>query len=494
MSDGPVDVVVVGAGPNGLAAAITMAARGLSVRLYEAAGSVGGGCRTAPLTLPGFAHDVCSTAHPLALGSSFLRSLDLPARGVVLRQPALPFAHPLDGGRAGLTYRSVEQTAAGLGADAAAYRRLYGPLVAHAQDIVGDVFGTAFRRVPRHPLSLARFGLPGLSSAQALADRRFGTDEGRGLFAGAAAHSFLPLDRRPSASFGLILTMLAHCVGWPVVEGGSQALADAMAGVLVELGGEIVLGHPVTSLASVRSTHRPRALLLDVTPAQLLALAGDTLPPSYRRSLRHFRYGPGVFKVDFALSGPVPWANEEIRGAGTVHLGGSFEEVAASEAAASAGRVPERPYVLAVQATVADPTRAPAGQHTLWTYCHVPNGSPVDMTAAIEAQVERFAPGFRDLVLARATRGPVEYEDYDANFVGGDINGGAQTLRQTVLRPTPRWNPYSTALPGVYLCSASTPPGGGVHGMCGYNAAQSALQREFGLPRAPLRLPALSSR
>ena len=302
---------------------------------------------------------------------------------------------------------------------------------------------------------------------------------------GYPAHAFLPLDKRPTAAFGLLLGMLAHSVGWPVVEGGSQVLANAMASVLIDLGGEIVTGHEVRSLAELP---KARAVLLDVTPAQLLRLGGAALPSSYQRSLRRFRYGPGVFKVDFALSGPVPWTNVDVRRAGTVHLGGTFEEVAASEADAYAGRVAEKPYVLAVQATVADPTRAPAGQHTLWTYCHVPNGSTADMTAAIEAQVERFAPGFRDLVIGKASRGTMEYEAYDANFVGGDINGGAQTIWQTGFRPTPRWNPYSTALPGVYLCSASTPPGGGVHGMCGFNAAQSALQREFGLKREPLRV------
>ena len=428
---------------------------------------------------------MCSTAHPLAVGGAFFRSLDLAARGVVLRHPELPFAHPLDGGRAGVVHRSVDDTAAALGADAAAYRALFAPLVEASDQITADVFGGAFRRLPRHPLPLARFGLAGVASARSLVDRHFNTPEARGLFAGVAAHSFRPLDKRPTAAFGLLLGMLAHSVGWPVVEGGSQVLANAMAAVLIDLGGTIVTGHEVRSLAELPQA---RATLLDVTPAQLLRLGGSALPTSYRRSLRRFRYGPGVFKVDFALSGPVPWTNPEVRRAGTVHLGGTFEEVAASEADASAGRVSASPYVLAVQATVADPTRAPAGQHTLWTYCHVPHGSAADQTAAIESQVERFAPGFRDLVIGRASRGAVEYEAYDANFVGGDINGGAQTIWQTGFRPTPRWNPYSTALPGVYLCSASTPPGGGVHGMSGFNAAQAALTREFGMTREPLHV------
>jgi phytoene dehydrogenase-like protein len=491
MTDERFDAVVVGAGPNGLAAAVTMAARGLSVRLYEAADTVGGGCRTAPLTLPGFVHDVCSTAHPLAAGTSFLRSLDLPSRGVVLRHAELPFAHPLNGGRAGVAHRCVDETAAGLGSDAAAYRKLMAPLVERSEDIVSEIFEGGFRRIPRHPLPLARFGLPAIASARSLADRLFSTEEARGLFAGVAAHAFLPLDRRPTAAFGLILTMLAHSVGWPVVEGGSQVLSDAMAQLLLDLGGEIVVGHEVTSLAELP---KARATLLDVSPAQLLRLAGEALPWSYRRSLNRYRFGPGVFKVDFALSGPVPWANANCLRAGTLHLGGTFDEIAASEADAVAGRHNDNPYVLAVQATVADPTRAPAGQHTLWTYCHVPHGSSIDMTSAIEAQVERFAPGFRDLVLARTTRNAVEYEAYDANFIGGDINGGSQTIWQTGFRPTPRWNPYTTALSGVYLCSASTPPGGGVHGMCGFNAAQVALQQQFGMRRGPLELAGSSAR
>jgi len=470
------DAVVVGSGPNGLAAAITLAAQGLSVRVYESAPTPGGGCRTAELTLPGFAHDVCSAVHPLALASPFLRSLDLASRGVRLLVPEVAVAHPLDGGRAAAVAGTVEQTAAYLGADGPAYADLMGPPVHSWEAIVAELL-SSLRRPPRHPVTLARFGLLGLRSAGGLAAARFSEEPTRALFGGMAAHAMLPLTAPATAAYGLLMGMLGHAVGWPVVEGGSGRIIAAMVTALAELGGEVVLDRRVDSLADLPAA---RATLLDVTPRQFAAIAGDRLQPSYRRRLGRFRYGAGVFKVDWALSGPVPWSAPECHRTATVHLGGTLPELVASEAEVAQGRNPERPYVIAVQACVVDPTRAPAGQHTLWAYCHVPNGSTVDMTARIEAQVERFAPGFRDLVLSRQVRDPAALEAENANYVGGDINGGVQDIRQTLARPIARWNPYGTPLDGVYLCSSSTPPGGGVHGMCGHLAARSALREVFG--------------
>jgi phytoene dehydrogenase-like protein len=469
------DAAVVGAGPNGLAAALTLARAGLSVRVVEAASTPGGGCRTEELTLPGYRHDVCSAVHPLALGSPFFQSVDLAGAGVRLLQPRVAFAHPLDGGRAGAAYPDLDATATGLGGDRAAYQRLVGPLARTAEDIVPYVL-SPMRSLPRHPLALARFGLVGLASARALS-RRFETPTARGLLAGVSAHAMLPLDVRPTGAFGMLLTLLAHAVGWPLVEGGSAGLTRALVTELEALGGEVVTDHPVRSLHEFAGV---RCVLLDVTPRQFLRIAGERLPHGYRSALRRFRYGPGVCKVDWALSGPVPWAAAECRAAGTVHVGGSFEEVAESEADVAAGRHPNRPFVLVVQPAVVDPTRAPTGGHTLWAYCHVPAGSAVDMSDLIEAQIERFAPGFRDLILAKVTRTAREVEHHNPNYVGGDINGGAAILRQTVFRPVARWNPYRTPIDGVYLCSSSTPPGGGVHGMCGYHAARSALRTVFG--------------
>ena len=480
------DAVVVGAGPNGLAAAITLAAAGLQVRVYEAASSAGGGCRTEALTLPGFEHDVCSAVHPLALASPFLRQLDLPGRGVRLLQPAVPLAHPLADGRAAALLRSVGETAAGLGPDAAAYADLLGPLVDRWEDVVGELL-SSLRRPPGHPVTLTRFGLAGVQPVRRLVRRRFTGDQAQALLGGVAGHAMLPLSAPGTSAFGMLLTMLGHAVGWPVVAGGSGRIVDAMLGVLADLGAEVATDHRVDSLADLPAA---RATLLDVTPRQLVALAGDGMRPSARRRLGRFRYGPGVFKLDWALAGPVPWRAPACRQAGTVHLGGTFAEVEASEADVATGRHPERPYVIVAQPGVVDSSRAPAGQHTLWAYCHVPHGSSVDMTEAVEAQLERFAPGFRELVLARHARGPAELEADNANYVGGDINGGVQDLRQTLLRPVAQWNPYATPLDGVYLCSSSTPPGGGVHGMCGHLAARSALRQVFGQRRPALRLPA----
>jgi phytoene dehydrogenase-like protein len=462
--------IVVGSGPNGLAAALTLARAGVAVEVVEGADTPGGGCRTQELTLPGFWHDVCSSVHPLAAASPFFRQTGLAAHGVRLRAPRVAFAHPLDGGRAAAVHGSVAETAIGLGADAAAYRRLFGPLVRDAEQIVPAVL-EPLRSVPSHPASVVRFGLTGLAPASWLA-LRFSTEEGRALLAGAAAHAIRPLNAPLTSGFGLLLTMLAHSVGWPVVEGGSARLVDALTAELAALGGKVVTGSWISSLTDLPPA---RAVLLDVTPRQLAALAGDRLPSGYAAALRRFRYGPGICKVDWALAGPVPWAAEACRDTATVHLGGTLDEIARSESEVAAGRHPERPYCIVVQAGVADPTRAPAGKQTLWGYCHVPPGSTVDMTGRIEAQIERFAPGFRDIVLARATTTAALAEQHNPNYVGGDINGGAATLRQTILGPAARWNPYRTALPGVYLCSASTPPGGGVHGMCGYGAARAAL-------------------
>ncbi len=462
--------IVVGSGPNGLAAALTLARAGVAVEVFEGAATPGGGCRTEELTLPGFSHDVCSSVHPLAVASPFFQQADLAAHGVRLRFPPVAFAHPLDGGRAAAVRGSVAETAQGLGADAAAYRRLFGPLVRDAGLIVPTVLAP-LRSVPQHPAAMARFGLAGLPSASWLA-RRFSTDEGRALIAGAAAHAIRPLNAPLTSGFGLLFTVLAHSVGWPVVEGGSARLVDALTAELAALGGKVVTGSWISSLADLPPA---RAVLLDVTPRQLAALAGDRLPRAYAGALRRFRYGPGICKVDWALAEPVPWTAEACRQTATVHLGGTLAEIARSEAEVASGRHPEHPYCIVVQPGVADPTRAPAGKQTLWAYCHVPPGSTVDMTGRIEAQIERFAPGFGDLVLARATTTAALAEQHNPNYVGGDINGGAATLCQTILGPTARWNPYRTALPGVYLCSASTPPGGGVHGMCGYGAARAAL-------------------
>ena len=466
------EALVVGSGPNGLAAAIAMARVGRPVTLLEGEATIGGGCRSAELTLPGFVHDTCSTVHALAVASPFLRSLPLAEHGLELAHPAAPLAHPLDDGSAVMLERSVEQTARGLGGDETAYRRLFTPLVRRADDLFESVLSPA--RAPRHPLVLGRFGLSAVRSARGLARARFDGERARALLAGCAAHSMLSLRAPVSAAFGLVLAAGAHAVGWPVARGGSQRLADALASHLRELGGHIETGRRVDSLDELAPGAGP--VLLDVTPRGLLHLARGRLPEGYRRGLERYRYGPGIFKLDWALDGPIPWTAPEAARAGTVHLGGTFEEVVASEEAVARGDHPERPFVLLVQATGADPTRAPEGKHTGWAYCHVPNASTRDMTSVIEAQVERFAPGFRDLILERCVMDSAEVERRNPNYVGGDINGGLQSLGQLFTRPVARPVPYSTPLDGVYLCSSSTPPGGGVHGMGGYWAAQAALR------------------
>jgi phytoene dehydrogenase-like protein len=464
--------VVVGAGPNGLAAAIVLARAGRPVTVLEAEDTLGGGCRSAELTLPGFVHDTCSTVHALALASPFLRTLPLADHGFTPVHPDAPLAHPLDDGTAVMLERSVDATSAGLGADEAAWRSLFAPLMRDADALFAGTLGPL--RPPRHPLVLARFGLSALRSTTGLARARFRGERARALLAGCAAHSMLPLEAPVSAAFGLILAATAHAVGWPVARGGSQCLADALAGHLRALGGTIETGRPVASLDALAPGDGP--VLLDTSARGLLALAGRRLPPVYRRRLARFRPGPGVFKLDWALDGPIPWAAPEVARAGTVHLGGSMEEIAAGEAAVARGEHPARPYVLLVQASLFDATRTPDGRHSAWAYCHVPNGSTRDMTATIEAQVERFAPGFTRLIAARSAMDTRAVEAYNRNYVGGDINGGAQDIRQLFTRPVARVVPYATPLDGVFLASASTPPGGGVHGMCGYWAARAALR------------------
>ncbi len=468
------DAVVVGAGPNGLAAALTLARAGHAVEVFEGAPTVGGGTRTEPLTLPGFRHDVCSAVHPSLVVSPFFRTLDLPALGIVLRQPPVAYANPLGGSRAAVLYRDVEETALHLGGDAAAYRHLMDPLVQWLDRIVPYVLGP-MRSVPHDPLALGRFALVGAPSARH-AVRRFTTDAARALVAGAAAHSMQPLTAPLTSAFGLLLAALGHGAGWPVVEGGSAAITTGLAGELRRLGGVVHTGCSIASLADLPPA---RAILLDTSPRQFVALAGPRLSRRAGKPWSRFRPGPGACKVDWALEGPVPWAAEPCRRTVTVHVGGTFDEVARAEATVHQGRHADQPFVLVAQPSVVDPTRAPEGQHALWGYCHVPNGSSVDMSERMEAQIERFAPGFHDRVLARSVRTAAEAESYDPNLLGGDINGGAATLRQTLFRPVPRWNPYRTPVEGVYLCSASTPPGGGVHGMCGVWAAQSALRDRF---------------
>ena len=466
------DAVVVGSGPNGLAAAVALARAGRSVLVREAAETVGGGTRSAELTLPGFVHDVCSGVHPLGVASPFLRTLPLEDHGLEWVHPPAPLAHPLDDGTAVLLERSVDETAAGLVEDDESYRRLFGRLAADWERLEETLLGPLVR-LPRHPLAATRFALHSLRSAEGAASSLFRGERARALFAGCSAHGMVPADKPPSAAFGLVLLTLGHVAGWPVARGGSQTIADALASYLRSLGGEVETGAPVESL---RELPPALAVLCDVTPRQLLRLAGDRLPTRYARALSRYRYGPGSFKVDYALDGPVPWHAPECARAGCLHLGGTMDEIAASEQAPWSGREPDRPHVLLAQQSLFDPTRAPAGRHTLWAYSHVPNGSRADLTERIEAQIERFAPGFGDRVLARSTMDPADLERHNANMVGGDINGGAQDLPQVFRRPALRLVPYATPVPGLFICSASTPPGGGVHGMCGYLAAQAALR------------------
>jgi phytoene dehydrogenase-like protein len=468
---GSPDAVVVGSGPNGLAAALVLARAGLNVQVVEGAETLGGGCRTEARTLEGFRHDVCSTIQALATISPFFVDFDLASHGVELLAPPVAFAHPIDGGRAGVVTRSVAETAASLNTDGPAYERLMGPFVRDGASISAAVLAP-LRSVPAHAVAAARFGAVGVGSVERVAGR-FRTQEARALFAGVGAHSMQPLSRTVTGGFGLLLTLTAHIGGWPVVAGGSALIVDALRTALEAQGASLHTGQWVRSLDELP---KARAVLFDTSPKELLSIAGDVLPPRFRDALGRFGYGPGICKVDWALSGPVPWAAEACRQSGTVHVGGTFEEVALAEAEVAAGRHPDRPFCIVVQASVMDPSRAPSGSQTLWGYCHVPARSTVDMTSRIEAQLERFAPGFKDLVLARTTVTAAEVEDHNPNYVGGDIAGGAGTMRQTLFRPTVRWNNYKTPVKGLYLCSASTPPGGGVHGMCGVGAAHAVLR------------------
>jgi phytoene dehydrogenase-like protein len=464
------DAVVVGAGPNGLAAAITLARAGRSVLVVEAEPTVGGGARSAELTLPGFVHDICSAVHPLGVGSPFFRELPLHEHGLEWIHPPAPLAHPFDDGTAATLHRSVRATGATLGQDDQAYWRLMAPIARNWEKIAGGVMGPL--RLPRHPLALLRFGLRAPWPATWLANAWFGGERARGMLAGLAAHSILPLERAPSAAAGLVLAALGHAFGWPIPRGGAQRIADALASYLRSLGGEIVTDLRVTTLAQLPPA---RSVLFDLTPRQLLCIAGEKLPAGYRRALGRYHYGPGIFKLDWALDGPIPWRAPECARAATVHLGAMLPEIAESERAVWEGRHTERPYVLLVQQSLFDDTRAPNGKHTIWAYCHVPHGSTCDMTERIEQQIERFAPGFRDRILARSAMGPAAMEAHNANYIGGDINGGVQDFTQLFTRPTWSLTPYRTPAKGIYICSSSTPPGGGVHGLCGYFAAKAAL-------------------
>ncbi|MEY2444203.1 MAG: hypothetical protein QOE00_783 [Ilumatobacteraceae bacterium] len=470
MTDERYDAVVVGSGPNGLAAAVRLAEAGCTVLVLEASSEIGGGTRSAELTLPGFVHDVCAAIHALGVSAPALALDRLGQYGLEWRFPEVPLAHPLDGGRAAVLHRSVEETAAGLGVDGQAWKGLLQPLVDDWPLVLPQLLGPLLS-MPRHPIAMGRFGMHALQPATWLA-RRFQTDEAKALLGGCAAHAMLPLNRPFTSGFALTLAGAAHADGWPTAAGGSQAVANALAARLAELGGEVRTGTMVRSLAEL-PPHR--AVLFDTNPAQLASIAGDALPARYRDRLRRFRHGPGAYKIDYALDAAVPWANDGCRRAGTVHVIGSFAELVTAEADVAAGRMPERPLVLVVQQSLFDRSRAPEGKHTLWAYAHVPHGFTGDATAAIERQIERFAPGFGDIVLARRVATPTDLHAYNANYVGGDIAGGAHNGLQLAFRPTLAAHPYVTPNPSLFLCSASTPPGAGVHGMCGWHAAERAL-------------------
>ncbi len=486
--DQDVDAVVVGSGPNGLAAAVTLARAGLSVRVYEKADHAGGGAATEELTLPGFFHDTCSAVHPMALASEFFRRFGLSER-IELAVPELSYGHPLPGGEGAMAYRDLEQTVESLGRDGPAWRRLFSPLVRHA-DAVGDIIGNTLIRVPRHPVMLARFGLRVLEQGGPLWNLRFSGIEAPALLTGAFAHTIRPFPSLATAGAGLVLATYAHSTGWPIPVGGSGAITRALIDDLAQHGGEVVTGRHIRSLAELPPA---RIVVLDVTPRALIEMAGKDLPAGYARRLRRFRYGNAASKVDFALSEPVPWAKKELHRAGTLHVGGTRAQMARSEREVARGRHAEEPYVLVSQPSAFDPSRAPAGQHVLWTYTHVPAGSTRDQTEAVTRQLERFAPGFRDTILATSSRTAQELEDHNPNYIGGDIAAGEVSIRQLLSRPVLSSDPWHTPLPGVYLCSSSTPPGPGVHGLAGWRAALSALRTEYGMTEPPDLSPLTSA-
>jgi phytoene dehydrogenase-like protein len=478
------DAIIVGSGPNGLSAAITLAEQGISVLVLEAHEHIGGGARSVEFTLPGFTHDVCSAIHPMAALSPAFRRMALGTHGVTWIEPPAALAHPLDDGRAALLWHSLDETALGLDVDADSYRTLLASWVVQAPTLFSELLGPL--RVPRHPFLLAGFGWTALKSVERLARNCFKTVPARALFAGCAAHAFLPFDAPASSAIGLTLLLAAHVVGWPVAKGGSSAISGALAKYLTSLGGVIETRRRVASWGDIPKS---RVVMFDTSPKTMARICRDQLPASYLSRLARFRPAPGIFKLDWALDGPIPWKSKQCGLAGTVHVGGTLEEIAIAESEVNRSIHPQRPYVLVAQQSLFDPTRAPPGKHTGWAYCHVPSGSTVDMTETIERQVERFAPGFRDCILARHTMTTAELSQYNENYEGGDITGGANDIRQILMRPTLRWTSYQTPVPEIYLCSSSTPPGGGVHGMCGYHAASLALRRIFGRTKARIAGP-----
>lgn len=469
------DAVIIGSGPNGLAAAIHLAQANLSVLVVEANETVGGGARSAELTLPGFVHDVCSAIHPLAIASPFFQSLPLDKFGLEYIQPTASLAHPLDDGTAILFKKSIEETAANLGTDAESYRKIITPFVRNWDKLAPEILAPL--HIPKHPFLMARFGIKAFQSAAGFAKRYFDEERTRAIFAGCAAHSMIPLEKLSTAAFGLVLSLLTHTAGWGFPRGGTQKLTDALAAYFISLGGEIEIRRRVQNIDELPVS---KIVMFDITPRQILLIAGHRLPARYKRQLENYKYGGGVFKMDFALSEPIPWKAKECSLTATVHLGGTLAEIAEGERKNWRGQQRENPFVLLAQNSLFDDSRAPDGKQIAWAYCHTPNNSTIDMTQKIENQIERFAPGFRDCVLAKTAISPRDLEKYNANYIGGDINGGAAILSQLFTRPAIKFNPYKIPAKGLYICSSSTPPGGGVHGMSGYHAAKTALAKEFG--------------